>query len=188
MLKKISALRLSLMVLFVLPSALVQADDFKLTSPAIEQGTTLPNTYVFHGFGCSGENKSPELNWTAGPSGTKSYAITVYDPDAPTGSGWWHWLVYNLPADTHQLAFDAGQTGGALLPKGAAHGRSDFGTYGFGGACPPQGDKPHQYVFTVYALRVDKIDPPADATSALIGYMINANKLESASFTAYYGR
>ncbi len=188
MLKKTGMLISALTALMVLLSPLANAGEFTLTSPAIASGSTLSNTYLFHGFGCTGENKSPELHWTAGPAGTKSYAVTVYDPDAPTGSGWWHWLVYNLPVDTRTLAFDAGQTGGAMLPNGAEHGRSDFGTYGFGGACPPPGDKPHRYVFTVYALGVDKIDPPEGATSALIGYMINANNLASASLTAYYGR
>ena len=169
-------------------AALAQAAGFTLASPDIKPGSTLANTYVFNGFGCSGENKSPALKWSGAPKDTKSYAVTVYDPDAPTGSGWWHWVVYNIPADAHELAAGAGTANSTALPQGAVQGRTDFGTAAFGGACPPKGDKPHRYVFTVYALKTDKIDAPADASAALIGFMINANKLAKASFTAKYGR
>ena len=112
----------------------------------------------------------------------------MYDPDAPTGSGWWHWQVFDIPAATTSLPEGAGSADGKLLPQGAMQGRSDYGTKAFGGACPPVGDKPHRYIFTLYALKVDKLGVPADATAALAGYMINANKIGSASFTAYYGR
>jgi len=114
--------------------------------------------------------------------------VTLYDPDAPTGSGWWHWVVINLPADSTGLAEGAGAADGKALPAGALHGRTDFGASAFGGACPPKGDKPHRYIFTVYALKTDKIDVPADASAALIGYMLNANKLATATFTAKFGR
>jgi Raf kinase inhibitor-like YbhB/YbcL family protein len=116
------------------------------------------------------------------------YALTVYDPDAPTGSGWWHWVVYNIPATVTELPVGAGDQTGKLLPPGAVQGRTDFGTHAFGGACPPKGDKPHRYIFTVYSLKIEKIDVPADSTAALIGFMINANSLGKASFTAKYGR
>jgi Raf kinase inhibitor-like YbhB/YbcL family protein len=128
------------------------------------------------------------LLWSAAPAGTKSFAVTVYDPDAPTGSGWWHWLVINLPADVNVLKADAGAIGGANLPKGASHVRIDYGVAGWGGMCPPSGDKPHRYIFTVHALKTNKLEIPADATAALAGYMINANALAKASFTATYGR
>ena len=95
--------------------------------------------------------------------------------------------MINLPADSTGLVEGAGSVVGKL-PAGAVQGRTDFGSAGFGGACPPQGDKPHRYIFTVYALKVEKLDVPADATAALIGFMINANKLGSATFTAKYGR
>ena len=168
-------------------ASLAQAAGFTLTSPTIKSGSTLTKAQVFNGFGCTGDNISPELKWSGAPAGTKSFAVTVYDPDAPTGSGWWHWVVINLPADSTGLAEGAGSTVGKL-PAGAMQGRTDFGSAGFGGACPPQGDKPHRYIFTVYALKTDKLDVPADATAALVGFMINANKLASASFTAKYGR
>ena len=168
--------------------SLAQAAGFTLSSPDIKPGAMLANTYVFNAFGCSGENKSPALKWSGAPKDTKSFALTVYDPDAPTGSGWWHWVVYNIPADATEIAASAGTANSTALPKGATQGRTDFGTAAFGGACPPQGDKPHRYVFTVYALKTDKLDAPADASAALIGFMIHANQLAKASFTAKYGR
>ncbi len=114
--------------------------------------------------------------------------MTLYDPDAPTGSGWWHWLVYDIPATTTGLPAGAGTIDGQGLPPGARQGRTDFGTTGFGGACPPVGDKPHRYIFTLYALKTDRLGVPADATAALIGFMLNANTLARASFQATYGR
>lgn len=168
--------------------SLAQAAGFTLSSPDIKPGAMLSNTYVFNAFGCSGENKSPALKWSGAPKDTKSYALTVYDPDAPTGSGWWHWVVYNIPADATELPAGAGTADSTSLPKGAAQGRTDFGSKAFGGACPPQGDKPHRYIFTVYALKTDKLDAPADASAALIGFMIHANQLGKATLAAKYGR
>ena len=164
------------------------AAGFTLSSPTVKPGSMLTDAQVFKGFGCEGKNISPALKWSGAPAGTKSYAVTVYDPDAPTGSGWWHWVVYNLPASATELPEGAGGADGKGLPAGAVQGRTDFGAAGFGGACPPPGDKPHRYIFTVYALKTDKIDVPADATAALVGFMINANKLGKASFEAKYGR
>ncbi len=169
-------------------ATLVQAAGFQLTSPDIKAGAMIPKSFEFNGFGCSGENKSPALKWSGAPKGAKSFAVTVYDPDAPTGSGWWHWMVINIPADVTELKSDAGAVGGANLPKGAIHARIDYGVAGWGGVCPPQGDKPHRYIFTVHALKVDKLDVPPDATAALTGFMINGNSLGKASFTARYGR
>ena len=169
-------------------ATVAHAGNFKLTSPTIKAGATLTEEQVFDGFGCTGKNQSPALQWTAGPTGTKSYAITVYDPDAPTGSGWWHWVVYNIPANVTELASGAGDATGKLLPPGALQGRTDYGNHEFGGACPPKGDKPHRYIFTVYALNIEKIDVPAEASAALIGFMIHANTLNKASFTATYRR
>jgi Raf kinase inhibitor-like YbhB/YbcL family protein len=164
------------------------AAQFKLMSPTIKPGSTLSDAQVFSGFGCTGKNISPALKWSGAPAGTKSFALTVYDPDAPTGSGWWHWVVYNIPASASELAEGAGTADGKGLPAGSAQGNTDFGAPGFGGACPPPGDKPHRYIFTVYALKTDKLEIPAGGTAALVGFMINANKLGSATFTAKYGR
>jgi Raf kinase inhibitor-like YbhB/YbcL family protein len=169
-------------------ASLVQAAGFQLTSPDIKAGGTIPQSFEFNGFGCSGENRSPALKWSGAPKGTRSFAVTVYDPDAPTGSGWWHWMVINIPADVTELKADAGAVGGANLPPGASHARIDYGVAGWGGVCPPKGDKPHRYIFTVHALKVDKLDVPPDATAALTGFMINGNSLGKASFTARYGR
>lgn len=164
------------------------AAGFVLESPDIRAGHRIDPRFEFNGFGCSGENRSPALRWHGAPAGTRSFALTVYDPDAPTGSGWWHWVVVDLPAGVDALAPDAGAVGGAHLPEGARHIRTDYGQAGWGGMCPPPGDKPHRYVFTVHALRTDKLEIPADATAALAGYMIHANSLGQASFTATYGR
>jgi Raf kinase inhibitor-like YbhB/YbcL family protein len=169
-------------------STLTYAADFKLSSPEIKANSMMPRSFEFNGFGCSGENKSPALKWSGAPKDTKSFAVTMYDPDAPTGSGWWHWVVINIPADVNELASNAGALNSATLPKGAVQGRTDFGVAAWGGTCPPQGDKPHRYIFTVYALKTDKIDVPADATAALTGYMIHGNMLGKATFTANYGR
>lgn len=172
----------------VLVGSLAQAANFTLSSPGIKPNSMLTEAQVFNGFGCSGKNISPALKWSGAPKETKSYAVTVYDPDAPTGSGWWHWVVINLPAATTELPEGAGSSAGKALPAGAMQGRTDFGAPGFGGACPPAGDLAHRYIFTVYALKTAKLDVPADASAAMIGFMINANKLRAASFTAKYRR
>jgi len=168
--------------------AMAAAASFKLESPTIKPGATLTEAQVFNSFGCSGKNLSPALQWSGAPAGTKSFALTLYDPDAPTGSGWWHWVVFNIPASATSLAEGAGTADGAQLPAGTVQGRTDFGAPGFGGACPPPGDKPHRYIFTVYALKTDKIDVPADASPAMVGYTIHSNALGSATLTAKYGR
>jgi Raf kinase inhibitor-like YbhB/YbcL family protein len=165
-----------------------RAAGFQLTSPDIKPNSTIDKKFEANVFGCTGENKSPALKWSGAPKDTKSFVVTVYDPDAPTGSGFWHWFVYNIPANVTELPADAGAQGGANLPKGAAMNRIDYGFAAWGGPCPPEGDKPHRYVFTVYALKTDKLDLPPDATAAVAGFMTNANKIASASFTAKYGR
>lgn len=169
-------------------STISYAANFTLSSPEIKANSTIDSRFEFNGFGCSGENKSPALIWRGAPKNTKSFAVTVYDPDAPTGSGWWHWMVINLPASTTQLAAGAGTINSTLLPKGAVQNRIDYGIAAWGGACPPKGDRPHRFIFTVYALKTEKIDVPIDATAALTGFMIHANTLSKASFTAKYGR
>lgn len=163
------------------------AGGFTLSSPEIQADALIPQRFEFNGFGCSGENKSPALKWSGAPAGTRAFAVTVYDPDAPTGSGWWHWMVINIPPEVTELAADAGAVGGANLPRGASQARIDYGLNGWGGVCPPPGDAPHRYIFTVHALK-DRIEVPPDATAALTGFMIHANSLGQASFTARYGR
>ncbi|MEP6739224.1 MAG: YbhB/YbcL family Raf kinase inhibitor-like protein [Caldimonas sp.] len=169
-------------------AATAQAAGFVLSSPTIKPYSMLTDAQVFKGFGCEGKNISPALKWSGAPKDTKSYAVTLYDPDAPTGSGWWHWVVFNIPASTTELAEGAGAADGKALPAGTVQGKTDFGAPGFGGACPPKGDKPHRYIFTVHALKTDKIDVPPDASAALVGFMLTANRLGKASFEARYGR
>jgi Raf kinase inhibitor-like YbhB/YbcL family protein len=181
------ALAASIALSLALALPALAAGKFTLQSADVKPGATLTDQQVFNGFGCSGANVSPQLAWSGAPAGTRSFVVTVYDPDAPTGSGWWHWVVYNVPASATGLAQGAG-SGTAPLPEGAAQGRTDFGAPGFGGACPPVGDKPHRYVFTVFALEVEKLEVPADPSPALIGFMTRANALGSATFTAHYGR
>ncbi len=159
--------------------------DMVLTSPDLTEGGTLKQAQVLDGFGCKGENVSPALSWSGAPKETRSFALTVYDPDAPTGSGWWHWTVFNLGADVTSLP--AGASGSAALPKGAVEGRTDFGKPGFGGACPPPG-KPHRYIFTLHALKVDSVPVDANASAAMLGFMLKANTIAEARITAFYGQ
>jgi Raf kinase inhibitor-like YbhB/YbcL family protein len=170
----------------VLATPALAAGKFTLKSADVKPNGTLTDQQVFNGFGCSGANVSPQLSWENPPAGTQSFVVTVYDPDAPTGSGWWHWVVYDIPATATELPKGAG-SGKAELPEGAKQGRTDFGAPGFGGPCPPPG-KPHRYIFTIYALKLEKLGVPADASAALIGFMTKANALGSATFTAMYGR
>jgi Raf kinase inhibitor-like YbhB/YbcL family protein len=165
----------------------VTAATLSLASPQISQGGTIALDQVFRGSGCSGKNISPELSWRGAPSGTRSFALMVHDPDAPTGSGFWHWVVYDLPADTTSLPLDAGDPMKKLTPAGAVQARSDFGTPGYGGPCPPPG-KPHHYHFRLYALKIAKLVVPANASAAVIGFNVNANKLAEADLVGLYGR
>lgn len=163
------------------------AQSFKLTSSEFADGGRLGPAQVLNGFGCQGPNRSPQLSWEGAPEGTRSFVVTLYDPDAPTGSGWWHWVVYNIPASAKGIPAGAGDDRGTGLAAGAVQGRTDFGKPGFGGACPPEG-RTHRYIFTVHALKVEKLDAPADASAALIGFMTNMNSLAKATLTVSHGR
>jgi len=157
--------------------------ELTLTSPAMTDGGTLPDAQVFNSFGCTGGNRSPALAWSGAPEGTKSYILTMFDPDAPTGSGWWHWTVVNIPADTTDLAEGASP---AALPAGAVEGRTDFGAPGYGGACPPAGAAPHRYVFSLYAMP-DTVPLDSGASGAMVGFYAGG-ALASATLTVTYGR
>ena len=163
------------------------AGHFSVKSPDLISKGRIALSHVYNGMGCNGQNLSPALQWSNAPAGTKSFAVTMYDPDAPTGSGWWHWVIYNIPATTTSLAAGAGN--GRDAPRGSAEGPTDFpGKKEYGGPCPPVGDKPHHYHITVFALKTDKLDIPGNATSAYVGFNLNANKLATARITALYGR
>src|SRR6202167_2062015 len=171
-------------------AATANAAGFTLSSPTIKPNSTLSLDQVFNGFGCTGKNISPALKWSGAPKDTKSFAITVYDPDAPTGSGFWHWVVFNIPASTTSIPLDAGDLKKKLMPKGAIQSRTDFGTDGYGGPCPPQGDKPHHYIFTVYAVDEDKLQYAKDhnVSAAVVGFELHFHSKDKASLTATYGR
>lgn len=161
-----------------------QAADMTLSSPTVHDGKTMENVQIFNGWGCTGKNQSPALKWTDAPAGTKSFAVTMYDPDAPTGSGWWHWAMIDIPGDVHSLPAGAGARGSHDLPKGAIQLRNDFGFVGYGGACPPPNSKPHDYTITVYALNVPVLDVPADASPAYAGFFILQHKIGEARLIA----
>jgi Raf kinase inhibitor-like YbhB/YbcL family protein len=161
--------------------------EFTLTSPDIAPGQRIAEAQVYNSFGCNGRNISPALSWSNAPAGTKGFAVLMHDPDAPTGSGWWHWVVYNIPADVTSLPADAGDPKKNLMPTGVVQGRTDYGTPGYGGPCPPPG-KPHRYFIRLYALKAPKLDIPADATAAFIGFNVNASAIANTEIMGIYGR
>jgi len=142
----------------------------------------------FNGFGCTGKNQSPHLSWENAPAGTKSFAVTMYDPDAPTGSGWWHWVVFDIPLSVNELVSGAGNTKLHLTPKGVIQSITDYGTMGYGGPCPPEGHGLHQYIITVYALKTDKLGLNETTNPAVVGYYLWNNTLAKASIISYYQR
>jgi Raf kinase inhibitor-like YbhB/YbcL family protein len=164
------------------------AADFKLTSPDIGPDKPLAQDFVFSGFGCTGGNQSPAIAWSGAPAGTKSYAVALFDPDAMQGRGFWHWLMVNIPASTTALGRDAGKNDGSKLPSGAVQIKNGFRATGYSGSCPPPADEPHGYVMTVYALKVAAIDVPADATSAAMLAVIEADSVGKASLIYHFGR
>lgn len=175
------------LALGVLTAGAANAAKFSVASPDIRPGKAISDEQVFNGFGCSGKNISPALMWKNAPAKTKSFALTVYDPDAPTGSGFWHWVVFNIPTSATSLPKNAGDVKANLAPAGAVQSRTDFGVPGWGGPCPPPG-KPHRYIFTVFAVDVDHIDASADTSAAVIGFNLHFHTLAKATLTGKYGR
>lgn len=179
----ISAIAATVLSAFSLP---IYGSSFVVKSQQFEDGDLLPEAMVYQGFGCTGDNMSPQLSWHNPPEGTKSYVVTMYDPDAPTGVGWWHWSVFNIPGDVLSLSPDADDNGN--LPLGSQQGYTDFGDSEYGGACPPKGDRPHNYIFTVYALDLENLPADAATTGAKLSYLIKDHILAKASITAKFGR
>jgi hypothetical protein len=164
--------------------------DFKVTSNSFADGDYLGAAHILsedYGFGCAGGNASPHLAWTDPPEGTESFAVMCYDPDAPTGSGFWHWVAVNIPADVRELAEGAGSAGGSM-PDGALQVRTDFGAPGYGGPCPPEGDHPHRYLFTVHAVGMKELPVTADTSAAVVGFYLNFNTLAKSSIMGLYKR
>jgi len=168
---------------FLFLASVAGAAAFDLKSSDIAPGAKISDKFVFKGFGCEGGNVSPALEWSGAPEGTKGFALMVHDPDAPTGgAGFWHWVVIDIPTDVSSLKQ------GGPVPAGAKEIATDFGVPGYGGPCPPKGDQPHHYNFTIYALKVAKLDLPSTATASLTGFMVNANALAKATLTGTFGR
>jgi Raf kinase inhibitor-like YbhB/YbcL family protein len=160
-----------------------------LRSDSFNDGDYLAAEHILseqYGFGCAGGNVSPALAWSGAPEATRSFAVTCFDPDAPTGSGFWHWVVVNIPPDVTSLPAGAGS--GAGLPAGALQTRTDYGAPGYGGPCPPEGDHPHRYLFTVFAVGVDGLPVEPDTSAAVIGFQLHFNTLDKAELMGLYKR
>jgi Raf kinase inhibitor-like YbhB/YbcL family protein len=164
------------------------ASAFELSSPDIASGAKIADEQVFSAFGCTGKNVSPALKWSGAPAGTKSFALMLYDPDAPTGSGFWHWVMVDIPADTTELPKGAGDAKAGAGPKGALLSRTDFGVPGYGGPCPPQGDAPHHYHFMLFAVDTPKLGTDADTTPAVVGFNLHFHTLAKTELLGLYGR
>ncbi len=177
--------KLAIAVAATLASATASA--LEVTSPDIAAGSKIGDEHVFAGGGCTGKNVSPALKWSGAPAGTKSFALMVYDPDAPTGSGFWHWVMFDIPANVSELPRGAGDLKAGKAPAGATQSRTDWGAPGYGGPCPPQGDPPHHYHFMLFAVDAAKLGPDADASAAVIGFNLHFHALAKAEFVATYG-
>lgn len=159
---------------------------FTLTSKNFEGQIKKQQAYSKNG--CNGENISPQIEWVNAPANTKSFAVTLYDPDAPTGSGWWHWLAFNIPAEVNGLVENAGNPDANLAPAGTVQSFNDYGEYGYGGPCPPEKGGIHAYILTVYALDTDKIELSNHINPAAVGFAIHAHTLQKASLISYFER
>lgn len=178
---KYIALPISLLI-----SATTFANQFTLSSNDITAGEFMPKALEFKGFGCDGDNRSPQLSWSGAPEGTEAFALLVHDPDAPTGSGWWHWQVINIPKNVTTLPANAGFNTNTLIPESLSI-KNDYGVKGFGGACPPIGHGVHRYQFSLHALS-KKLELPQDASPALASYLVRANTIQSVTLEALYKR
>jgi Raf kinase inhibitor-like YbhB/YbcL family protein len=178
--------RLILAAALSVVSAAAPAAEFVLSSTNVKSGSPMGIAQAF--TACAGQNISPALSWSGEPTGTQSFAVTMYDPDAQAGSGWWHWTVFNIPAAVHSLAAGAGSEGSKDLPAGAGQGRNDFGFAQYSGPCPPVGDHAHHYELTVYAVKVARLPLDNTATSAAVGSTLRSNTLTTAKIVGRYER
>jgi Raf kinase inhibitor-like YbhB/YbcL family protein len=175
-------------ILTALWAANASSQAMKVASPTFQNGRSVPGRHVMNRYGCVGENRSPSVSWSNAPPGTRSFAVTLYDPDATSGSGWWHWIVYDIPPTSTSLPADVEHGIGRGLPGRAAQAVNDFGDRGYGGPCPPRGEKPHRYVLTVHALKIDKVGVPHHSSAAFVRYMIFANQIGFGSIEVTLGR
>lgn len=160
--------------------------SFAVTSEDVTEGVLLSDRQVYNSFGMSGENVSPQLSWSGFPEQAKSFAVTCYDPDAPTGSGFWHWVLIDIPVSVTSLPAGAGG-GTAALPPGAFHVRNDYGTKDFGGAAPPKGDEPHRYIFAVHAVDEEKLGIDSDVSPAVAGFNLRFHTIARGLLIPVYG-
>lgn len=167
-------------------SAFAYADGFTLESASFGPNTTLANKFVYDQGKCKGDNTSPELHWSGAPEDTKSFAVTLFDPDAQNGAGFWHWMLFDIDAKTTSLEPGAGEAVGSNVPPGSVTTKNQFGNVGYSGPCPPIGDKAHRYVFTVYALRVEKLGLGPDATPAMVKKALEDTTILSTSVQGLY--
>ena len=165
-------------------SLLPAVPTMTVSSTSIQNSSRLPQAHVFDGWGLTGGNLSPQLSWSGAPEATKGYAVTCFDPDAPTPSGFWHWLLVGIPADVTSL--DAGAGTADAAPKGAFHMANDFGDKKYDGAAPPAGDRNHRYLFAVHALDTDDLGVDDSASAAVTAFNLGFHTLARGVITAAY--
>ena len=177
-------MKITIITLLLFGATLSKGQTFTLKSTELGGQATMKQ--VFNGFGCTGENISPQLYWENAPQSIKSFAVTIYDEDAPTGSGWWHWIIFDIEKNIHKLKSDAGNSKKQVAPKNSIQSKTDFGVPGYGGPCPPEGDGIHRYTITIYALKTEKLGLDETANPALVGYYLQQNTIEKSSMIFYY--